>query len=462
VATAAAWAAVVGTAAVWRHEQFLSHRYDLGNMVQAVWSTAHGRPLEMTDAADGEQITRLGAHVDPILVLFAPLAWVFPTAEMLLVVQAGALASGLYPAVRLALEHGGSRLVAALVGCWYLAFPWIVWNAFDDFHPVTLAIPLLLYGVWFLDNERLALFAIAAGLAVLCGELIGLTVAGLGLWYALAHRRYAAGGVIAVAGGGWTALCVAVIVPAFNEGEPSRYYDRFGAVGGTPGGVLETFVTDPEVIVAELTQSGDLRYVLWVLAPTAYLALLAPLVLVAVVPQLGVNLVAEWSTAALPMFHYAAAIVPVIVAATIMALARFPARFRAAAAGAALAASVLVLSAHPPRPGAQAFIFAETYSAARRAALADALELVPDRVPVAATNRLGAHLSERRVIQLFPELEGADWAVVDTRNPWLPGAGEEARWQDFAREIQRLARDPAWRLRFDRRGVRAYERVSTR
>ena len=32
-----------------------------------------GRPLEMTDAATGEQITRLGAHVDPILVLFAPL-----------------------------------------------------------------------------------------------------------------------------------------------------------------------------------------------------------------------------------------------------------------------------------------------------------------------------------------------------------------------------------------------------
>ena len=47
-------------------------RFDLGNMVQAVWSTAHGHPLRMTDL-QGDQISRLAAHVDPVLVLFAPL-----------------------------------------------------------------------------------------------------------------------------------------------------------------------------------------------------------------------------------------------------------------------------------------------------------------------------------------------------------------------------------------------------
>ena len=31
--------------------EFRLARFDLGNMVQAVWSTAHGRPLEMTDAS---------------------------------------------------------------------------------------------------------------------------------------------------------------------------------------------------------------------------------------------------------------------------------------------------------------------------------------------------------------------------------------------------------------------------
>jgi uncharacterized membrane protein len=459
-AAAAIWTVGIGGAAIWRHQQFLSHRFDLGNMVQAVWSTTQGRPLQMTDAASGEQITRLGAHVDPILVLLAPLWWIYPGPELLLVVQAAALAAGIYPAVRLALKYTESAFVAGLLGAWYLAFPWIVWNAFDEFHPVTLAIPLLLYAIWFLDEHRISIFAVFAGLAIITGELIGLTVAGIGLWYAIRYRRFRVGGVISLVGTAWTVVAVAVIVPAFSEREASRYYDRFESVGGSPTGLLKKLVTDPLVVIEQLTSATDVKYVVWLLAPTAFLALLAPLLLIAALPQLGVNLLAEWSTAALPMFHYVSAIVPVVIAATIMALARFSARARVAAAGVALGAAVLILAAYPPRPGAQTFVFPETWPSERRKAMREALELIPPSVPVTATNRLGAHLSERRVIQLFPERRGAEWAVVDTRNPWLPRYGEAPDPQDFRRAVDDLARDSDWQLRFARDGVRVYERVS--
>jgi uncharacterized membrane protein len=459
-AAAAIWTVVIGGAAIWRHQQFLSHRFDLGNMVQAVWSTTQGRPLQMTDAASGEQITRLGAHVDPILVLLAPLWWIYPGPELLLVVQAAALAAGIYPAVRLALKYTESAFVAGLLGAWYLAFPWIVWNAFDEFHPVTLAIPLLLYAIWFLDEHRISIFAVFAGLAIITGELIGLTVAGIGLWYAIRYRRFRVGGVISLVGTAWTVVAVAVIVPAFSEREASRYYDRFESVGGSPTGLLKKLVTDPLVVIEQLTSATDVKYVVWLLAPTAFLALLAPLLLIAALPQLGVNLLAEWSTAALPMFHYVSAIVPVVIAATIMALARFSARARVVAAGVALGAAVLILAAYPPRPGAQTFVFPETWPSERRKAMREALELIPPSVPVTATNRLGAHLSERRVIQLFPERRGAEWAVVDTRNPWLPRYGEAPDPQDFRRAVDDLARDSDWQLRFARDGVRVYERVS--
>ena len=43
-------------------------RLDLGNMVQLVWSTAHGHFLEATTAS-GRQATRFGGHVDPFLAL---------------------------------------------------------------------------------------------------------------------------------------------------------------------------------------------------------------------------------------------------------------------------------------------------------------------------------------------------------------------------------------------------------
>src|SRR5918996_4096665 len=94
-------------------------RFDLGNMVQAVWSTAHGRPLEVTDAS-GEQIVRLAGHVDPILVVLAPLWLVVPTPMLLAAVQVAACALGALPVFWLGRRHLGSDPPAALVPLAYL------------------------------------------------------------------------------------------------------------------------------------------------------------------------------------------------------------------------------------------------------------------------------------------------------------------------------------------------------
>jgi len=79
-----AFAAGLGPLAVLQHRAFWTGRFDVGNLVQAVWSTAHGDVLSVTGLT-GRQISRLGAHFDPIVVLFAPLWWVWPDASMLLV-----------------------------------------------------------------------------------------------------------------------------------------------------------------------------------------------------------------------------------------------------------------------------------------------------------------------------------------------------------------------------------------
>ena len=99
-------------ASVLRHRTFGSGRFDLGNMTQAVWSTAHGDFLSVTDV-HGEQISRLGSHFDPILAALAPLWWVWPTPELLLVVQAVAVALGAMPVYWLARKHFDSEWPAA-------------------------------------------------------------------------------------------------------------------------------------------------------------------------------------------------------------------------------------------------------------------------------------------------------------------------------------------------------------
>ena len=102
-AAAAVWTALIAGVTVWRHNQFLSHRFDLGNMVQAVWSTTQGRPLEMTDdGTAGEQLVRLGAHMST-RYSFSTFRSGSSTRNRrtLIIAQAAALAAGIYPVVQL-------------------------------------------------------------------------------------------------------------------------------------------------------------------------------------------------------------------------------------------------------------------------------------------------------------------------------------------------------------------------
>jgi uncharacterized membrane protein len=452
---AVTWAAAVGALGVWRHDRFLSHRYDLGNMVQAVWSTAHGRVLEMTDGTTGDQIVRLGAHVDPVLVLFAPLWWIHPAPETLIVAFAAVIAAGVYPVVRLGLRYTESMLGAGLLGAWYLAYPWTVWIALNELNPVMLALPLLLYAIWFLDEHRVGPFALFAGLAMLTGELIGLTVAMIGVWYAVRYHRPRVGLAVAAAGAAWTAICLAVVIPAFGEGESSRYYGTFESVGGSPLGLLETLVTDPGTVLAQVTTSGDVQYVLWLALPTALLFLAQPLLLLAAAPQLAVNLLSEQPSTVSPLYHYGAPLIAVLVAATIIAIGRLPTRFRVIAAGAPLVVAIVVLTSIPPRPGTEDYLFPSEEPPARVAALQHAVSLVPPTAPVSVTNRLGAQLSTRRTVHLFPAQVGAEWAVIDTRDP----SNTTAKWigpTPFGQLLHRLERDSSWRLVYESEGVRVY------
>ena len=243
-AAIAAYAAGFAALSVLRHEAFVTGRFDLGNMVQAVWSTAHGHPLRMTDL-HGEQISRLAAHVDPILVLFAPLWWVWPSPHLLLLVQACAVALGAIPVFLLGHKHLASSRAALGFGLAYLLYPATGWLALNEFHPVALATPLLLFAFWYLDEDRLLPFSLFAIAAATCKEEIALVVAGFGIWYALAHRRWLAGAAIAFAGAAWAAVAIAVVIPHYNAGAESDFYGRYSEVGGSAGGILKTAFTHP-------------------------------------------------------------------------------------------------------------------------------------------------------------------------------------------------------------------------
>jgi uncharacterized membrane protein len=443
-----------------RHEAFITGRFDLGNMVQAVWSTAHGHPLRMTDL-HGEQISRLAAHVDPILVLFTPLWWVWPSPHLLLAVQAAAIALGAIPVYLLGRKHLGSPRSGLGFALAYLLYPATGWLTLNEFHPVALATPLLLTAFWFLDEDRFVPFALCSIAAAACKEEIALVVAGYGIWYAVARRRWAVGATIAALAGLWAAVAIGVVIPHYNAGAESDFYGRYSEVGGSAGGILKTAYTHPLRIVEAAFGTRDLHYLLDLVAPLAALCLLSPLVLVAALPELAINLLSSTTTQTSIHFHYTAGLIPTLVIAAVFGAKRLS-RFAFAVATLVVLAALIGNYRLGPIPGWRHVPGGQQFQAtAGRVTVHDrvaerALKLIPSDAVVSATNTLGAHLSARPRFLSFPFVEDAGWIAADETQP---GYADRYAPVPTATLLAALRRNPEWQLVFEDDGILVFRRL---
>ncbi|HXG75240.1 MAG TPA: DUF2079 domain-containing protein [Gaiellaceae bacterium] len=445
----ALWVGVLFVVARDAYLGFRLGRFDLGNMVQAVWSTLEGRPLEMTYGATGEQITRLGVHVDPFLALLSPLWALWPSPLALALAQVAAVGLGALPVYWLARRHLASETLATLAALAYLANPWVAWNAVTAVHPVSFGMPLLLFAVWFLDTNRLGWFAACAVLAASTGELMALAVAALGLWHAFRPAGRWTGLAIGASGLAWTLVAVYVVVPAFS-GEGSVYYGFYDDVGGSPQGVVRTLVHDPGAVLGALFEAHDVAYALWLAVPLLGLFALAPGLVAAALPQLLANVLSDFRSMTDPRYHTTAALLPFLVAGAVLGVTRLSRERRTLALAAVVVTSLLLTAVVGPWLRAVGLVplgGRAELAPARVAALRAAVARVPEAAPVSVSNSVGAHLSARRTVYSVPVLGAAEWVVVDLADPWVVRAGSPILTRDpeqVARFVSRLRADRGW------------------
>ena len=451
------WGVAFALLAAGRHDVFLSHRFDLGNMVQAVWSTAHGDLLQVT-TGPGQQMSRLGSHVDPLLAAFAPAWWLWPSPIMLTTVQAFALASGALPVFWLARKHTGDERVGLTLSFTYLLYPAVQFGALNDFHPVTLAVPLLLFMLWALDEDRLVLAGLCGVLAALSKEDVPLVIAGIGVWFAIRRGRPLVGGAIAALGVTTTVVDLRVVIPHFAGGS-SPFYDRLDGVGGSPLGVVQTLFTDPGRILASVTTAADVKYLVVLLVPLVALWAFEPLLVLAAAPVLAINLLSDFVPMTMVRYQYTSGIVPCVFAAAAIGAGRLSRRSALIAATGTLGIVVL-LSVTGPLGSLNGYGGTSRPSQEKVAALRRAVELVPAGVSVSVSNDLGGHLSERRTVYSFPLLRGAEWVAVNAA-AWQGEAnpvGEMTSPRRFSAAVDALARDPRYELVFSEEGVFVYRK----
>ncbi|MGW0523223.1 DUF2079 domain-containing protein [Crossiella sp. NPDC003009] len=389
--------------ALGRHATLRTYGFDLGIFVQAVRSYAEGR-LPVSDIRDPGLIL-LGDHFSPIIALVAPVFRLFPTAETLLVVQAALFGLSVFTVARVATRLL-SPVAGVVIGTSY-GLSWGLQTALAfDFHEIAFAVPLIALALdAYLSGRYRRAVAWAAPL-VLVKEDLGLTVAVLGLLIATRPGHRGLGLVTAAAGLAAAVLTVFVLIPQFSVDGAYRYL-------GT-GGLAPTM----EVHRGEVFDPRKLELLGLLLAPTLFLALRSPLVLLAL-PTLAWRLAGTNEAYWLPDFHYDAVLMPILFLALVDAVVRLrPAVHRwrqrrslTTAAAALLLTTALVLAARFPlrellTPGFGTQT--EETAAAHRL-----LELIPDGVSVGTENNLMPQLAGRTLVCPIEPDHRPEWTLAE-------------------------------------------------
>jgi uncharacterized membrane protein len=283
--------------------------YDLGIFDQGIRSYAHfGAGISIAKGLHNFGVANfsvLGDHFSPIDALLAPLYWIYDSPCDLLVAQAVLFALAIPPIwvfTRRAVGGGRTGLVAAYAVSVAYGLSWpIAAAAAFNFHEAAWAPMLTAIALERLQKGRLRGALIAMVFLLLVKEDMGLAVAGMGFGLIVTRRlgiprQRLVGLAIVIVGLAYTFVAVWVFIPAM--GGRANYYWAYTALGNNVTQAVEHIARHPLSSAKLLfTPHVKVRTTIELFAPFIFLALLSPIVWVALVllaERMLANRFANW------------------------------------------------------------------------------------------------------------------------------------------------------------------------
>jgi len=413
-----------GALSIQRHAAFQTHMRDLGNMDQPIWNTLHGRLLDKT-RADGRQAPRLTDHVEPIFIPISLLFLLWDDVRALLLLQTIAIALGALPVFWLARDQIGppaGAWLGVVFAAAYLLFPALQAANLAEFHALPLAVPLLLFAYYYGRRGAAGPFWLCALLALATKEDVALITFMLGLYLLWKGPRRRMGLALAGLSLAWFCIAVFWIIPAHARGfyagqQYSTYFSRYGEAGSGPREILLNLLRQPGQVLGLLIEPARLRYLLILLAPVGFLALLDPATTLIALPPLLLNMLSNYPAMYSGQMHYSAPIAPFVVAGAVGGAARLLRRRRRPKLCAGLIAGWLLVFSIGFQVTQGYSILSARYQppevTAHHRLLERFIAQIPPHAVVSTTPPLYPHLSHRIRLLCFPLIADAEYILLD-------------------------------------------------
>ncbi len=399
-----------------RHDMYISGRFDLGNMTQTVWNTANGNFFSLTNPDGVEQISRLADHSDILLVLFAPLYLLWSDPKVLLIVQTFSLALGgivVYLLAKEILKKERISLILAL--SFYLNF-WVHEQNIFDFHAVSVGTTLLLATFYFLVKKRYVLFSLFLLLSVMTKENVFMVASFFGLYLIFKEKKWILGTLLTIIP---TLIFLYLVSKAIPDARGQAHFalSYYSYLGGTTQGIIQNLIFKPQIAIGHLLSMSTLDYLLQLLLPVGYLALLSPFYLIFTLPELAIYLLSDNPGLRSYQYHYGAIILPFIYISSIYGVKKMFSKFthkntQKLVFYYILTSTILSLYLYSPLPGMNNADYS-VYTTTNSKTIDTYLSLIPANASVSASNNIGAHLSHRDEIYVVPfAITTADYVVL--------------------------------------------------
>lgn len=414
---------------LFRHWGNMSSLNDLGFFDQAVWGTLHGQWFLDTNNTFGRPINWLSCHFNLFLLLFVPLYAIWPAAEWFVIAQALALSVAAWPIFLLASRVHGSDRTGLLWAVIYLFNPFLLSAAAWDFHPVTLAVPIIagaLLAVEKKDFRPLIIYSISM---MLIQEQFGLTVAGFGALWGIKYRDWKKGLILVGAGIMHMVLVLGFIMPALSpSGVHSMIVDhnakdsRYGWLGGSFFEILRNVFLHPLWMLKTLvSMDGTIQYFIFLSLPFIGLFFAAPIWLLPAIADLAANTLSATPLPRGIISYHSVTFVPILTVSAIYGVRRIAPLF---AKKITIAPSKLVLMftlgftyalAPLPLPGAFNFWQPVRWIQSPDPVLQQIRPLISKSSSVSVQANVGAHFSQHQQVYRYPYKAGE----ADTIVLWL-------------------------------------------
>ncbi len=449
-----------------RHLWFQTSAWDLAIFDQAVYLISQGLPA---------QSSLLGHHIlaDHGAFVLVPLGWLsrlIPSPALLFLVQSAALAGAVFPLAALARWRGLSRSATAASLAMLLLYPVVFNTAIFDFHPETLAFPLVMQALWWLERraagDELRVFFVLL-LALTCKVGLALLVLGIGGILLLQARRRIGGCLLGLAVA-WFAAVGTWLIPLLGGGQAElmRHAGKFGlGQADLAAGHLDWLVVLGRLI-SQLFSLASGEYLLLLLLPVLYVLLHRQrgrffFALLPFAPLMVLNLAASRPAMKDLVHHYSLLLVPFLALAVQQTLA--PGRhgigdypsWSLGRVPAVVIAWALITFLLFSRIGFFLGSFQEHRD--HLGAMRESLTRVDPRGALLVSNNFAPHVSHRQQLSIvsakqMQRLDHYDQILLDARHP-----GFEASPSLLRKLRQRLQTMPEFRLIFNRDDIWLYQ-----